>query len=150
MAAISKSGTPSPATLNPSPECVIAGLLAGEAIAAADACFIHTDGKVYKSDASAADAESRVVGFAAMAAAANQAVTLYRNVEFEYATGLTPGAPVYLSTTEGALDTALAAALVTASQSAVGSIGEFAGAHIAIPIGFCRTATRIHLNGTAY
>ena len=107
MAAVSKSGTPSLATTNPSNNSRISGLLAGEAIAAGDACYIKSDGKVWKSTGAAANAAAAVDGFAAIAAAAGESCTLYHDVTFRYGAGLTPGAGYYLSgTTAGGLDTA--------------------------------------------
>jgi hypothetical protein len=72
--------------------------LAGEAIAAGDACYIKaSDGKVYKSTGAAATAPAKVDGFAAQATPLGEAVTLFTDVEFYYGTGLTPGARYYVS-----------------------------------------------------
>jgi hypothetical protein len=85
--------------------CKISGLYAGEAIAGGDACYIKaSDGKVYKATGAAADEKARVAGFAAMAASAGDAVTLYHSVMFAYGpnvsgTKSSPGAPLYLSGT---------------------------------------------------
>jgi hypothetical protein len=83
----------------------ISGKLAGEAIAKGDACCIKSDGKVWKADASAADELARFVGLAPDAAAVNEAVSVYSAPSvWDYAAGtLTPGAPIYLSATAGAL-----------------------------------------------
>jgi methyl coenzyme M reductase beta subunit len=107
MAAVAKSGTPSVSS-DLVPQCnMTAGLLAGEAIAAGDACYIKSDGKIWLATGAAANAAARVVGFAAAAAAVGEAVTLYNDVNLRYGAGLTPGAVYYLSgTTAGALDTA--------------------------------------------
>ena len=133
MAAISKSGTPSLATTAPGGEAWVgSGLKAGEDIAAGDACYIKSDGKVWKSTGAAANAAAKVNGFAAKAAKAGEAVTLLRNVDLNYGSGLTPGIMVYLSgTTAGGLDTAA-------------STGGTA------PIGFVIDATRIRLTGSTY
>lgn len=107
MAAVSKSGTPSLSTLLPCPAHQISGLIAGEALAAGDACYIKNDGLVYRSTGAAANAAAVVVGFAAQAYPINAGVTLFHGVTFNYGSGLTPGAQYYLSgTTAGGLDTA--------------------------------------------
>jgi hypothetical protein len=106
MAAIAKSGTPSLCSVLPGQDKTISGLLAGEAIAAGDACYIKSDGKVWLSDGTAATAPAKVDGFAAKAAAVGEAVTLVFDVNFRYGAGLTPGARVYLMTTPGALSDA--------------------------------------------
>lgn len=108
MAAIAKSGTPSLSTMLPGGNCYVGSdLVAGEAIAAGDACQITTTGKVIKSTGAAANQAARVHGFAAGAAALNEPVTLMTDVDFHYTTGATPGIPVYLSgATAGGIDTA--------------------------------------------
>lgn len=83
-----------------------ADLIAGEDLTAVAACRIHTDGKVYMSDGSAADAEAKVDGFTPISYKAGMPVTLYGpGVRFGYSTGMTPGANLYLDTTDGALNT---------------------------------------------
>lgn len=106
MALIAKSGTPSLASTRVGQEHRIAGLLAGEAIAAGDACYIAADGTVMRSNGTAADAAAAFRGMAAGAAASGEAVTLYRNVTFHYGSGLTPGASFYVGATAGRLDDA--------------------------------------------
>lgn len=107
MAAISKSGTPSLASVLPPANQKISGLLAGEALAAGDACHIKADGLVWRSTGAAANAAARVDGYAAQATATGEAVTLFFDVNFRYGAGLTPGARVYLSgTVAGGLDDA--------------------------------------------
>lgn len=109
MASVAKSGTPSVSTMLPSGECYIgSALIAGEAIGAADACYIKaSDGKVWKSTGAAANAAAKVRGYAAAGAAAGEAVTLMTGVDFYYGASLTPGTDYYLSgTTAGGLDTA--------------------------------------------
>jgi hypothetical protein len=82
-------------------------LFAGEDLDIAAACRIHTDGKVYMSDGSAADAEAKVDGFTPDAYKSGQPVTLYGpGTRFGYGTDLTPGANYYLAATDGRLDTA--------------------------------------------
>lgn len=86
----------------------LSGLVAGEAIDALAACYIKaSDGKVYQSNGTAADAAAKVDGFSAQAASAGQGVTLFgRGTRMRYGTGLTIGALYYLGTTAGRLDTA--------------------------------------------
>jgi hypothetical protein len=110
----------------------LAGLLAGAAIAAGDACYVSSTGVVLLSTGVAANAAAKVRGFAAAAATSGEAVTLVWDVNFRYGAGLTPGADVYVSgTTAGALDS-------------VSSTGATA------PIGFVVDATRIRLYQSRY
>ncbi len=132
MAAIAKSGTPSMSSVLPPQNNQIAGLLAGDAIAAGDACYVNSSGVVIRSTGAAANAAAKVRGFAAAAATSGEAVTLVWDVNFRYGAGLTPGADVFLSgTTAGALDSAA-------------STGGTA------PIGFVVDATRIRLYQSRY
>lgn len=119
MAEIAKSGTPSLSTALPGPENTIGGLLAGEAIAAGDACYIKNDGKVWRATGAAANAAARVRGFAAREASSGEAVTLLRDVTFRYGAGLTPGADVFLS---GTVDGGLADAASTGGTDAIGFV----------------------------
>lgn len=83
------------------------GLTAGEALTTASPCRIHSDGKVYLSNGTADDAEANVHGWTGKPYAAGDAVTLWGpGTIFEYGTGLTPGAVLYVGTTDGRLDTA--------------------------------------------
>jgi len=131
MAAIASSGTPSIASVLPPQSQQIAGLLAGEALSAGMPCYIKSDGKVWKSTGTAANAAAKVDGWAAEAAAAGQAVTLFFDVNFRYGAGMTPGARVYLATTAGTLEDA-----ATTGGTA--------------PIGFVVDATRIHVWQSRY
>lgn len=108
MAAFAKSGVPSLASLVPPSGNRITGLLAGEAIAAGDACYISaTDGLVYRSTGAAANAAAVVDGFALVATAVGEAVTLIYGVHIRYGASQTPGAFLFLSgTVPGGLDTA--------------------------------------------
>jgi hypothetical protein len=102
VADISKSGTPSLATNNPGGECWVgSGLKAGEAIAAGDVCYIASTGKVMKSIGTTTNAAAKAQGIAQKAAALNEAVTIMRGVDMHYGSGLTPGAPYYVSATSG-------------------------------------------------
>lgn len=81
-------------------------LIAGEALGVADACYINADGMVYRANGTAANAAARVRGFTPRAIAAGQPVSLFgKGAKFEYASGMTPGADLYLATTAGGLDT---------------------------------------------
>ncbi len=103
MADLAKSGTPSLSSVLPPQNDTITGLLAGEAIAAGDICYIKSDGKVWLSDGSAADAAAVCDGMALVAAAVGEAVTLIFNVNVRYAAAMTPGTRYYVSATAGAL-----------------------------------------------
>lgn len=83
-------------------------LFAGEALLIAAPCYIKSsDGKVYMSNGTAANAAAAIDGWTPMAYNLGEAVTLFaRNVKFEYGSGLTPGATLYLGATAGRLDTA--------------------------------------------
>jgi hypothetical protein len=126
MAEVAKTGTPSVSTPFPGKEHFIVGLLAGEAIAAADACFINTDGLVYKADGSAADAEARVAGFAMTPASQGEAVTLGHGIMFGYGpnvagTPVAAGAQLFLSgTVDGGLADAASVGGTTPIAYAVG------------------------------
>jgi hypothetical protein len=131
MANIAKSGTPSLCSVLPGQDKTISGLLAGEAIAAGDACYIKSDGKIWLSDGSAADALAEVHGFACAAAAVGEAVTLAFDVNFRYGAGMTPGAKIYLSADAG---------LIADAPSTGGKE----------PIGYVVDATRIHVFQSRY
>lgn len=103
MADLTKSGTPSLATALPGPECFVSGLLAGEDIAAGDACYIKSDGKVWRSTGAAANAAAKCDGFALRAAKTGTPITLATDVVINYGSGLTPGARYYVSTNAGKL-----------------------------------------------
>lgn len=124
MAAITKA-SPSLSTINPPISNKISGLLAGEAIAIGDACYIKSDGLVWIASGAAANAAARFKGLAGIAAPVGEAVTLWHGVDFQYGTGLTPGAPIYLGAA-GALDTAPTTGGTT-------------------PIGYCVDTTRVHI-----
>lgn len=131
MADIAKSGTPSLSSVLPGQDKTISGLLAGEAIAAGDACYVKSDGKVWKSTGAAANAAAKVDGFAAREASVGEAVTLVFDVNFRYGAGMTPGARIYLSTNAG---------LIADAASTGGTA----------PIGFVVDATRIRVWQSRY
>lgn len=110
MAVVTKATSPGPSTdtVTGMKACNLAGdLYAGEAIGALDSCYIkNSDGKVYRSNGTAANEAARCHGFAPVAYAVGEAVTLMApGTRFRYATGLTPGQPLYVAATAGALDT---------------------------------------------
>lgn len=87
----------------------ISGLLAGEDLDMAAPCYIKaSDGKVYMTNATAANEAAKVYGFTPRAVKSGQPVTLFGlGTRFRYAaSGLTPGAPLYAGATAGRLDTA--------------------------------------------
>ena len=106
MAVITKNGKPGLGTTVPPTSCSVSSLLAGEAIAQGDACYWKaSDGKVYRSNGTAANEAATVDGFALEDVPAGEYLSLYWDINLFYGTGLTPGL-VYLAATAGALDTA--------------------------------------------
>jgi hypothetical protein len=105
MAALTKSGTPTVCTVLPDAGERLGTFEAGEAIAAGDACLIASTGKVLLSNGAVADANALIMGWAGHEAALGEPVTLWANVNFNYAaTSTTPGKLYYLSgTVEGGL-----------------------------------------------
>lgn len=99
MANITRSGVPSVASALPCAAHKITGLLAGEAIAGGDACYIKSDGLVWRSIGTTTNAAAKVDGFAATTAPSGEAVTLYHGVVFGGFASLTPGARFYVSAT---------------------------------------------------
>jgi hypothetical protein len=130
MADIAKSGTPSLATVTTQVNS-FAGLKAGEAIAAGDACYIKSDGLAWKSTGAAANAAAQVYGYACQAASVGEAVTLAWDVRFRYGAALTPGTKIFLSATAGL-------------------IGDAATTGGTAPIGVVVDATRVHLWQSRY
>lgn len=105
MAELTKASPQPPSTVALPPNSRPAEkLIAGEAIGLLDACQIHTDGLVMLSNGAANTQAAAVHGFALRAAAVGEPVTLGNDFIAQYATGLTPGAPYFLSgTVEGGL-----------------------------------------------
>lgn len=85
----------------------ISGLVCGEDIAAGDACYIKgADGAIYKANGTAADEKAKCAGFAPKAAKSGEPLTLYgpgARFQYDSAAGLTPGKPLFISATAGAL-----------------------------------------------
>ncbi len=133
MAEIAKTGIPSLASQTPPANNKVTGLLAGEDIAAGDACRIDpVAGRVFRSSGAAAGANAKVRGYAQIAAKSGEAVSLYFGITMRYGAGLAPGADVFLSGT------------VPGGLADAASIGGTA------PIGFVVDATRIHLGRSNY
>ena len=85
----------------------ITGLMAGEALDIAAPCYIKSsDGKVWMSNATAANEAAEVVGFTPRAVASGEPVTLFgAGARFRYGASLTPGDIYYIGATKGRLDT---------------------------------------------
>jgi hypothetical protein len=82
-------------------------LTAGEALDALAPCVIDpADGLVYMANGTAANARAQFDGFTPKAYASGDTnVTLYGiGTKMRYATGLTPGAKLYIGATKGRLD----------------------------------------------
>lgn len=85
----------------------ITGLYAGEDLDAAAPCYIKSDGKVWMSNGTAANAAAAVDGFTPRAVKSGQPVTIFgEGSRFHYGSSLTPGATLYVGATAGRLDTA--------------------------------------------
>lgn len=107
MAQVTLTGVPSLTTPTPcSAHRVGSGLLAGEAIAAGQLCYIKSDGKAWLSNGTAATAPAQCAGMALQAAAVGEAVSLYTDVDVRYGAGLTPGAKLFVSATPGTISDA--------------------------------------------
>lgn len=80
------------------------GLTAAEALDALAPCYIASDG-VHMSNGTAADADAGFDGFTARAYSSGDTnVTLFGiGTKMRYATGMTPGAKLYIATTDGRL-----------------------------------------------
>lgn len=107
MAVITKITTPSLATSVPCHSNLVdqgGDKKAGEAIAAGDICYKKaSDGLIYRAIGTAANEAAIAWGIAARAAAIGQPITIYKDVEFEYAAGMTIGAALFVSLTAGSL-----------------------------------------------
>lgn len=104
------------------------GLVAGEALLTAAPCYIKaSDGKVYMSNGTAANEAAELDGFTGKSYAAGEPVTLWgKGVIFEYGTGLTPGAVLFIGATAGRLDT------VATTGDAVGVARTISATHIRV------------------
>jgi hypothetical protein len=132
MASIAKNGVPSYASLLIPANDKITGLYCGEDIAAGDACYVKSDGKIWRSSGAAANAAAKIDGYAAMDAhvAQNDALTLIRRATWQYGSGLTPGARYYLSGTTA------------------GGLVDAASTGGTVPCGYAVDTTRVYLFST--
>lgn len=107
MASVTKSGIPSLCTNLISDGQKLPPLLVGEDIAAGDACYIKTDGKIWRSIGTAANPAAEVDGFAPVSAlvAQRQTLSLMHDVNFNYGASLGLGTYLYLDTVAGGLST---------------------------------------------
>jgi hypothetical protein len=106
LQAIDPNAGPDASTIAVAPQ--ISGLVAGEALFAGAIVRIDaTSGKVFLANGTAADANAQIAGVVPRSAGIGQPVTVYGiGARFRYATGLTPGAKLFLGTTAGRADTA--------------------------------------------
>ncbi len=83
-------------------------LYAGEDLDVAAPCYIKaSDGKVYMSNGTANNEAATFAGFVARACKSGEPVSLFGDgSRFRYASGMTPGAILYIGATKGRLDTA--------------------------------------------
>ena len=95
--------------------------LAGEDLDAAAPCYIKaSDGKIYMSNGTAANEAAKFDGMTPRSYKAGEAVTLYGpGTKFEYATGMTIGADLFVGATAGRLDTAATTGGTTAIARAI-------------------------------
>lgn len=131
MADLVKSGTPSLSTVTPCPAHHISGLVAGESVAAGDLCYVKSDGKVWRSIGTAANAAAKCDGMALQAAAVGDGCSVYFDVNVRYGATLTPGARYYVGAAAGAL----------ADAATTGGTG---------PVAFAIDATRIRISQSKY
>jgi len=132
MAEVAKGQPVSYSSLTPPQSATINGLIAAEAIAAGDACYIDTasspPGRVKKASGAAADnTVSVVAGFAFQDASADDPVTLVTEGNFRYAAALTPGTRLFLSGT------------------VAGGLADAASTGGTVPIAYAIDATRIRI-----
>ena len=99
MTQITRAGTPAVLSVLTLANNRITGSLAGEDIAAGDACTIDSAGKVRRSIGAEAGEAADVRGFAEAAASSGQPVTLVFDVTLRYGEGLPAGENLYLSGT---------------------------------------------------
>lgn len=109
MAAVTKNGTPSLASLTPAHENTLAAI-AGEDISAGDALYVFGVSTQYDQPiVKKAKAANGVSWWALRDAKSGFACDCVRNVRMKYGSSLTPGNVLYASgTTAGGLDTAAA------------------------------------------
>ena len=80
--------------------------VAGEALDAGAACYIKSDGKIWMSNGTSNNAAAKFFGITPTDYLVGETVTLYGpGTRVGYATGLTPGTPLYVAATAGRFDT---------------------------------------------
>ena len=99
MAEITRAGTPTVLSVLTLANNRINGSLAGEDLAAGDACTIDSAGRVQRSIGTAAGEAADVRGFAEAEARSGQPVTLVFDVTMRYGEALPAGENLYLSGT---------------------------------------------------
>ena len=89
-------------------EQVLAGnIYAGEDLDTVAPCYVGSDGLVYMSNGTAANAAAGFIGFTAKSYKSGEAVTLFgAGNRFRYGSSLTPGARLFVGATKGRLDAA--------------------------------------------
>ena len=97
MAEITRVGIPAVLSVLTLAANRISGSLAGEDVAAGDACYIGSDGKVRRSSGAAAGDAADVRGFVTTEAESGRAVSLAFDVTMRYGEGLPEDRNLYLS-----------------------------------------------------
>jgi hypothetical protein len=97
---------PSLSTRGPCPAHRPTGLVAGEALVAGDVVYVKSDGKLWKANGTAANAAALAVGMVLLPSSVGEAATPVFGCCVNYASGMTPGARLYVSATAGKLDDA--------------------------------------------
>jgi hypothetical protein len=100
MAEITKRTAPPPSmcSTNP-PQSKQPTGIAGEALAECDQANLRSDGKYWRASGAALNPAARVHGQVRFACNVGEPCTVTKGLRYEYGTGLTPGADVYLSGT---------------------------------------------------
>lgn len=109
MSLVTKASDASIDTVSAQTAPQLSGLVAGEALDVLAPCCLKSDGLVYMSNGTAADAAAKMDGITPRAYASGDTnVTLLgKGTKFRYAaSGLTPGAVYYMGATAGRFDTA--------------------------------------------
>ena len=127
MAEITKAGTPAVTSALVLGANRIGGRLAGEDIAAGDACYIKGNREVYRSVGAASGEAADVRGFAVAGAERGEAVTLAFDVTMRYGEGLPPSDGLYLS------------------ETIPGGLADCPSPGGTAPVAFVVDATRIHV-----
>lgn len=100
----------------------ISALVAGEDLDAVAPCYIKSDGKVYMSISTQATISgvADFIGFTPDTVTSGMPVTLFgQGARFNYSTGMTPGAYLWIAATKGKLDTTKVAANDTPTALAI-------------------------------